>query len=105
LNGSAHISVGGLTDNVPRILPRHCAAEIDPRSWPRQPIFELLQKLGNVPEEDFRRTFNLGVGMVFVVPARKIGFVSQILKKLGEPFHQIGRVVETRSNTPKVIYL
>lgn len=105
LKGAAHITGGGLTDNIPRILPRHCAAEIHPRSWPRQPIFDLLQQLGNVPEEDFRRTFNLGVGMVFVVPARKFGFVSQILTKLGEPFHRIGRVIETRSNIPKVIYL
>ena len=104
LKGAAHITGGGLTDNVPRMLPRHCAAEINSQSWPRQPIFNLLQKLGNVPEEDFRHTFNLGIGMVLAVPANKIGFVSQILHKLHEPFHQIGRVVETRSNTPKVIY-
>ncbi len=104
LKGAAHITGGGLTDNVPRILPRHCAAEIDPRSWPPQPIFQLLQKLGNIPEDDFRRTFNLGVGMVFVVPARKIGFVSQIFSKLREPFYEIGRIVEIKSNTPKVVY-
>lgn len=105
LKGAAHITGGGLTDNVPRMLPRHCAAEIDPHSWPKQPIFELLKKLGGIPEDDFRRTFNLGIGMVLAVPAKKIGFVSQILKKLREPFHPIGRVVGTRSNTAKVIYL
>jgi phosphoribosylformylglycinamidine cyclo-ligase len=105
LKGAAHITGGGLTDNVPRMLPRHSAAEIDLQSWPEQPIFHLLKKLGNVPEEDFRRTFNLGVGMVLAVPAGKIGFVSQILDKLHEPFHQIGQVVQSRSNTPKVIYL
>ena len=105
LKGAAHITGGGLTDNVPRMLPRHCSAEIDPHSWPKQPIFNLLRKLGNVPEDDFRRTFNLGIGMVMAVPAKKIGFVSQILNKLNEPFHKIGRVIATRSNTPKVIYL
>ena len=105
LKGAAHITGGGLTDNVPRILPRHSAAEINLQSWPEQPIFHLLKKLGNIPEDDFRRTFNLGIGMVLAVPAKKIGFVSQTLTRLHEPFHQIGRVVESRSNTPKVIYL
>ncbi|MBV9762644.1 MAG: phosphoribosylformylglycinamidine cyclo-ligase [Acidobacteriaceae bacterium] len=105
LKGAAHITGGGLTDNVPRMLPRRCAAEIDPQSWPSQPIFELLQKLGSIPEDDFRRTFNLGIGMVLAVPSRKIGFVSQVLKKLREPFHPIGRVIETRSSAPKVVYL
>jgi phosphoribosylformylglycinamidine cyclo-ligase len=106
LKGAAHITGGGLTDNIPRVLPQGCAVEIEVNSWPRQPIFELLQRLGNIPEDDFRRTFNLGIGMVLVVPAKKIGFVSQILKKLREPCHQIGRVVAAKSKRePKVRYL
>jgi phosphoribosylformylglycinamidine cyclo-ligase len=105
LKGAAHITGGGLTDNIPRILPRHCAVELDPLSWPRQPIFDLLQKLGAIPEDDLRRTFNLGVGMVLIVAAKKIGFVSQELKRIGETFYEIGRVVQSRSNLPKVIYL
>ena len=106
LKGAAHITGGGLTDNVPRILPRGTVAQIDHTSWPRQPIFELLKKLGNIPEEDYRRTFNLGVGMVFIVSERKFGFVSQILKKMGEPFYKIGQVAEQQSTKePKVVYL
>ncbi len=106
LKGAAHITGGGLTDNVPRILPRGYAVEIDPSAWPPQGIFKLLQTLGNIPQDDMRRTFNLGVGMVLVVPAKKLGFVSQILKKLREPFHEIGRVVPRRSSrSPQVIYL
>jgi phosphoribosylformylglycinamidine cyclo-ligase len=105
LKGAAHITGGGLTDNVPRILPEGCAVEIDTNAWPKQPIFELLQRLGNIPQDDFRRTFNLGIGMVFVVAAGKIGFVSQILKKLREPCHQIGRVVAKTRRQPKVQYL
>ena len=106
LKGAAHITGGGLTDNVPRILPKGCAAEIDAHSWPEQPIFTLLKKLGNIPEDDFRRTFNLGVGMVFVVSAKKIGFVSQTLRKLREPFYQIGRVVpQVSRKQPRVHYL
>jgi phosphoribosylformylglycinamidine cyclo-ligase len=106
LKGAAHITGGGLTDNVPRVLPAGCAAEIDVRSWPEQPIFTLLKKLGNIPESDFRRTFNLGIGMVFIIPNKKIGFVSQILKKLREPFYQIGHIVPRKSKRqPGVVYL
>jgi phosphoribosylformylglycinamidine cyclo-ligase len=105
LKGAAHITGGGLTGNIPRILPRGCAVEIDPNSWPRQPIFDLLQRLGNIPEDDCRRTFNLGIGMVLIVPENNIGFVSQILKKLREPFSLIGRVIRSKPKQPKVVYL
>jgi len=106
LKGAAHITGGGLTDNVPRVLPKGCAVEIDTNSWPKQPIFELLQRLGNIPADDFRRTFNLGVGMVLVVAANKVGFVSQILKKLREPHYQVGLVVAPKSRRqPKVRYV
>ena len=106
LKGAAHITGGGLTDNVPRILPPGLAAEIDRTSWPRQPIFELLKRIGDVPEEDYRRTFNLGVGMVLVVAEKKIGFVSQILRKLREPFYRIGRVSKLSSpRGARVVYL
>jgi phosphoribosylaminoimidazole (AIR) synthetase len=87
------------------VLPKDCAVEIDLRSWPPQPIFELLRRLGNLEENDFRRTFNLGVGMVFIVPARKIGFVRQTLQSLREPFYEIGQVVPAKPRRPKVIYL
>ncbi len=106
LKGAAHITGGGLTDNVPRVLPKSCAAEIELASWPRQPIFDLLQKLGAIPENDLRRTFNLGIGMVLVVSQKKIGFVSQILKKLREPCYEIGRVIPWKSKKqPRVAYL
>ncbi|HEX7359347.1 MAG TPA: phosphoribosylformylglycinamidine cyclo-ligase [Bryobacteraceae bacterium] len=105
LNAAAHITGGGLTDNVPRVLPKNCAVEIDLHSWPPQPIFELLRRLGDLEENDFRRTFNLGVGMVLIVPARKIGFVRQILRKLRESFYEIGRVVPAKPRRPRVMYL
>ena len=106
LRGAAHITGGGMTDNVPRILPPGCAVEIDIHSWPAQPIFEILRKLGNIPEDDLRRTFNLGVGMVLIVPSDKLGFVRQKLEAVRQPFHKIGRVVGRKSKRhPKVIYL
>ncbi len=106
LKGAAHITGGGLADNIPRVLPKQCAVEIDPASWPNQPIFEVLARLGNIPEDDLRRTFNLGIGMVFIISARKREFVSQILKKMREPFFEIGRVVEHKGKKqPKVAFL
>ena len=106
LKGAAHITGGGLTDNVPRVLPRGLAAQIDRTSWPDQPIFELLRRIGDIPEEDYRRTFNLGVGMVVVVAEKKIGFVSQVLRKMREPFYEIGQVVKQPSaRGPRVTFL
>ncbi len=105
LKGAAHITGGGLTDNLPRILPKGCAAEIQLGSWPKQPIFDLLQKIGNIPEDDLRRTFNLGIGMVFAVSPKKLDAVSQILAKLKEPAFPIGKVVNHQSRKrPRVVY-
>lgn len=106
LKGAAHITGGGLTGNIPRVLPDNCAVEIDPKSWPSQPIFELLQRIGNIPPDDHRRTFNLGVGMVFIVGQKKREAAAEVLKRLGEPFHEIGRVVPSSGGKrPRVAYL
>ncbi len=105
LNGAAHITGGGLTDNLPRILPKGCAAEIHLGSWPRQPIFDLLQKIGNIPEDDLRRTFNLGIGMVLAISPKKLGVVLRILNTMREPVYRIGRVVAQKSRKqPRVRY-
>ena len=105
LKGAAHITGGGLTDNLPRILPKGCAAAIELGSWPSQPIFDLLQKMGNIPEDDLRRTFNLGIGMVFAVSSAKLKAVSRILGKLKEPVYPIGKVIAQKSaKQPRVIY-
>jgi phosphoribosylformylglycinamidine cyclo-ligase len=106
LKAAAHITGGGLTDNIPRVLPNGCGAEIDPSTWPIQPIFKLLKQLGRMPEDDYRRTFNLGVGMVLIVGTGKLKVASDVLKRLREPFYQIGHVVALKNRKqPKVIYL
>src|SRR4026208_1780484 len=69
IKGLAHITGGGLTDNIPRILPENTAVKIDKDSWPIPPLFELLRRLGNVSESEMNRTFNMGVGMVIVSSA------------------------------------
>jgi len=105
LKGAAHITGGGLTDNLPRILPKGCTALIELGSWPSQPIFDLLQKIGNIPQDDLRRTFNLGIGMVFAVSPAKLKAISRILDKLNEPAYPIGKVIAQKSGKqPRVIY-
>jgi phosphoribosylformylglycinamidine cyclo-ligase len=93
LKGAAHITGGGITDNTPRILPKGLGVRIDRGSWPVPPIFELLRKIGDIAEDDWRRTFNLGIGMIFVVSKRKLADATRLLARLREPCHQIGEVV------------
>ena len=95
LKGAAHITGGGITDNLPRILPRGVAAEIDTSAWTVPPIFEHLREIGNVPEYDYRRTFNLGIGMILAVSRRQLKAAEKILDRLGEKYFEIGRVVES----------
>ena len=104
LKGAAHITGGGITDNVPRILPPDLAAAIDVESWPVLPIFKLLREIGNIPEDDWRRTLNLGIGMVLAVAEKDLIRSERILKKMGEPYYTVGRVVKARRGGPRVEY-
>jgi len=92
--GMAHITGGGITENLPRILPRNISAEIDTESWPLPPLFAYLRQLGNVPEDEMLRTFNMGIGLIAVVPQAKWKRAQTLLGRLGEPFHVIGQAVK-----------
>ena len=96
IKGLAHITGGGLTDNIPRILPEGTAVEIDKGSWPVLPVFKLMQLLGNVSEAEMYRTFNMGVGMVIVTSAEDRTAVESHLQQLSAPVYQIGRVINGR---------
>jgi phosphoribosylformylglycinamidine cyclo-ligase len=105
LKGAAHITGGGITENTPRILPKGLAVEVKVGSWPVLPVFQLLQKLGNVPHDDFRRTFNLGLGMIVVVSRKDLPKAERSLKRLGETHYEIGCVVkQPRGAATRVIY-
>jgi len=104
LRGAAHITGGGITDNTPRMLPKGFAVSIDSSSWRIPPLFELLRTLGNVPDDDYRRTFNLGVGMILAVPAREATKAEKILRKIGEAPFVIGSVTEHKRGRPRVDY-
>jgi phosphoribosylformylglycinamidine cyclo-ligase len=94
IKGLAHITGGGLLDNIPRILPQGTAVEIRAGSWPVLPVFDLLAAIGNVSEQEMYRTFNMGIGMVVVTRAEDAERVRGHLDELGEASYDIGRVVD-----------
>ncbi|MGE0102487.1 MAG: phosphoribosylformylglycinamidine cyclo-ligase [Blastocatellales bacterium] len=94
IKGLAHITGGGLVENIPRILPKNVDVAIREGSWPVLPVFDLIQRLGNVPREDMLRTFNLGIGMVVIVSAEFLQFVKDQLSFAREPYYILGEVVD-----------
>jgi phosphoribosylformylglycinamidine cyclo-ligase len=90
----AHITGGGMTENLPRVLPRGTAAVIELGTWPVLPIFEHLQNLGNIPQDEMLRTFNMGIGMLLVVPSKKFKKAQTLLERAGEKFYSVGRIVK-----------
>jgi phosphoribosylformylglycinamidine cyclo-ligase len=93
VSGMAHITGGGITENLPRILPKGMGALIDRSSWTVPPLFEHLQHLGNVEDDEMLRTFNMGIGLIAVIPAEKIKKAKAILNRANERHCIIGRVV------------
>jgi phosphoribosylformylglycinamidine cyclo-ligase len=104
LRGAAHITGGGITDNTPRMLPKGLAARLDTSSWQVPPVFELLRRIGCIPEDDYRRTFNLGIGMILAVAARRAGRAEQVLRKIGESPRRIGTVIAHKRGRGRVEY-
>lgn len=94
IKGLAHITGGGLTDNIPRILPEGTAVEIKKGSWPVLPVFQVMQEIGNVSEQEMYRTFNMGVGMVILASQSDAGAVRSHLKDRGEEVYEIGSVID-----------
>ena len=100
INGMAHISGGGLVENIPRILPSNCAVEIKKDSWPVLPVFKVMQEIGNIDEKEMFRTFNMGIGMVLIVPAEQKQKIFSMLK--GEiAVYEIGKIIQGK---PKVSF-
>ncbi|MCX7945722.1 MAG: phosphoribosylformylglycinamidine cyclo-ligase [Hydrogenophilus sp.] len=89
----AHITGGGITENLPRVLPQGCNAEVDLGAWRRPELFWWLQETGEIAEEEMRRVFNCGVGMVLVVSPEWAGWVTEALVSAGEVVWGIGRIV------------
>ncbi|ASQ46845.1 phosphoribosylformylglycinamidine cyclo-ligase [Legionella clemsonensis] len=104
IKGMAHITGGGLIDNIPRILPAGCAAEIKKGKLPEYPIFNLLQKLGNLEDEQMYQTFNMGAGLVLFFAPNELSSIQEALLPFPDfPLYEIGRVIA--SERKKVILL
>jgi len=93
IKGLAHITGGGLTDNIPRILPEGTAVKIEKGSWPVLPIFELFRQIGNVSEFEMYRTFNMGVGMVIVCSSDNAEIIKAHFREREEEYFEIGKVI------------
>ncbi|HEY6249440.1 MAG TPA: phosphoribosylformylglycinamidine cyclo-ligase [Candidatus Angelobacter sp.] len=93
VHAMAHVTGGGITDNLPRVLPKGTAAVVELGTWTMPPVFTHLQSIGNVPADEMLRTFNMGIGMVLVVPAKKYKRVESLIEKCGEKSYLIGRIV------------
>ncbi|MDD5285755.1 MAG: phosphoribosylformylglycinamidine cyclo-ligase [Desulfuromonadaceae bacterium] len=92
INGIAHITGGGLLENVPRVLPKGCQADIYLNRWERPPLFDILRDAGNVDRDEMYRTFNMGIGMVLAVPDNQAEDVIDRLNGLGDKAWMIGEV-------------
>ena len=100
----AHITGGGITENLPRVLPRGVQAEIELGSWPVPPIFSYLATLGKLGRDELLRTFNMGVGMILVLPLENHRAMEAELKRRREKFYRIGQIRRSDPRKPQVAY-
>ena len=93
IHAVSHITGGGFYENVPRMMTQGLTAQIDLSTFPRLPIFDLIQKTGDIPERDMYNTYNMGIGMILALPAEQAEQALSVLKGAGETAYQIGRVI------------
>lgn len=103
IKAMAHITGGGLLENIPRVLPKNCAVEIDSSTWKMPPIMRLIQQEGKIDQEEMHRTFNCGIGMVIVVDSKDVGKVLKRLDKLKEKASLIGEVSKKKGLQDQVV--
>ncbi len=103
VKGIAHITGGGLVENVPRVLPAATAARLEKARWPRPAVFDWLQREGNVPEPEMHRTFNCGLGMVLVVARQDVPAVVGSLGIHGVPAWEVGAIVARAPDDPQAV--
>ena len=104
INGMAHITGGGIVENLPRILPKGTKAVINRNSWKIPAIFNFIQEKGNVPEDDMWKTFNMGIGMILVVNKNNSENIIEYLQGIGEPVCQIGYIKRVDDVEPEVVW-
>jgi phosphoribosylformylglycinamidine cyclo-ligase len=103
VKGVAHITGGGLTENIPRVLPEDMCARLESTKWPRLPIFDWLQKHGHIEQAEMHRTFNCGIGMVLVVAKADADATLAILKSSGVDAYEIGAIAKRQEGEPQTV--
>jgi phosphoribosylformylglycinamidine cyclo-ligase len=99
----AHITGGGLLENIPRVLPSHCGARLQRKSWPHRELFDWLQTTAHIDDAEMNRTFNNGIGMVVVVPPEARVACQSTLQALGETVFEIGMVTERQDTVVEIV--
>ncbi|MGH7207540.1 MAG: phosphoribosylformylglycinamidine cyclo-ligase [Nitrospiraceae bacterium] len=105
IKGIAHITGGGITENLPRILPKGCRARVHRGAWPVPPIFQVLRKMGKVDEEELYRVFNMGIGLALVVSADHVEKLIARAAELGDRGYRIGEIVAGGADLRRVEYV
>lgn len=105
LKGVAHITGGGLQENIIRVVPDRCQVRIDPLSWPRLPIFELIARQGKVSKKEMLTTFNCGIGMALIVSVEMVDDVLERLHALGEQAYLIGEIGKREPGAEPIFFL
>lgn len=103
VHGMAHITGGGLFENIPRCLPNGCRATISESAWQTPEIFDWIKRTGNVSADDMWLTFNCGIGMILVVPADQASAITKRLENLGENVSALGEIVEASDKTAAAV--
>ena len=105
VKGIAHITGGGITENLPRVFPKGVGARIDRKAWAVPAIFEMMSRLGHVDREEMYRVFNMGIGMILVVPSDSVDHVCARISELGDRAFRIGEVVRSGDGDQQVAYV
>jgi len=103
IKGLAHITGGGLTENIPRVLPENVCARLERSRWPRPTVFDWLQKRGHIEDAEMHRTFNCGIGMVLMVAKADAQAALEILAQEGVEAFEIGAIVEREAGAPQTV--
>lgn len=104
LHGLAHITGGGITGNLPRILPEGCGVEIDRMSWTPPSIFNVIQRAGNIDQDEMFRVFNMGVGLIVVAPSDEVANILEVIQEQGLAGWAIGEIGSCSSSDAKLTY-
>jgi phosphoribosylformylglycinamidine cyclo-ligase len=105
IKGIAHITGGGITENLPRVFPEGVGAKISRKAWPVPPIFDVMSRLGSVSREEMYRVFNMGIGLILVVPPDSVAAVLAKAEALGDRGWRIGEMVSMVEGAPEVEYV